>query len=153
MTGWRGEHTRHVAAMVRRVAEPQLSAAGCARLGGGGIDEVEASAVFGGGGIDERAASAVRGGGGMAEHDSAVLGGGGIFDPERTGFFAPVTPPAPASITLWCAAPPPRDKRLARPSRFSWSLLQGSSDVQTTTRVRSPRNRSLANSSGSPERA
>ncbi|HXW88220.1 MAG TPA: MFS transporter, partial [Streptosporangiaceae bacterium] len=30
---------------------------------------------------------------------------------------------------------------------------QGSSEVQTTTRVRSPRNRSLANSSGSPDRA
>ena len=32
-------------------------------------------------------------------------------------------------------------------------MVSGSSEVQTTTRVRSPRNRSRANSSGSPERA
>ena len=54
-------------------------------LGGGGIGEHEASAVFGGGGMAEHEASAVTGGGGMEEQPCAVLGGGGIPDPERAG--------------------------------------------------------------------
>jgi hypothetical protein len=50
----------------------------CARLGGGGIGEHEASAVTGGGGIGEQV-TAVCGGGGTDEQDArAVAGGGGI---------------------------------------------------------------------------
>ena len=143
---------------------------GSAVLGGGGTDEQDASVVDGGGGIAEQDGSAVlggggmtdpdnnvRGGGGIAEQDSTVLGGGGIQDPERAGFFAPAEPSCPDSI------PPivrlirrqihgnrrPTPGKPATPDEHA----QGSSDVQTTTRVRSPRNRSRANSSGSPERA
>ena len=124
--------------------------------GGGGIAEHEVSTVFGGGGMADRD-NDVRGGGGIAEQDSAVAGGGGILDPERAGFFAPAEPSCPDSI------PPivrlirrqihgnrrPTPGKPATPDEHA----QGSSDVQTTTRVRSPRNRSRANSSGSPERA
>ena len=137
-------------------------------LGGGGTAEQDASVVDGGGGIAEQDGSAVlggggmtdpdnnvRGGGGIAEQDSAVLGGGGIQDPERAGFFAPADPVCPDSI------PPivrlirrqihgnrrPTPGKPATPDEHA----QGSSDVQTTTRVRSPRNRSRANSSGSPD--
>ena len=71
-------------------------------LGGGGIGEHEASAVFGGGGIGEHEASAVTGGGGIAEQSIAVLGGGGIFDPERAGrrALADTASPALDSISL-----------------------------------------------------
>ena len=51
-------------------------------LGGGGIGEHEASAVFGGGGMAEH-------GGGIEEQPCAVLGGGGIPDPELAGRRAP----------------------------------------------------------------
>jgi hypothetical protein len=54
-------------------------------LGGGGIAEHEARAVFGGGGIAEQDDSAVFGGGGTAEQDaSAVRGGGGMAGREAT---------------------------------------------------------------------
>ena len=128
-------------------------------FGGGGIDEHEASAVAGGGGIAEHEASEVRGGGGIAEQVTAVLGGGGITDPERARLCAPATPPAPDSIRLMVRRLLPRCKHSFRgriaPSapRPPSPRTYGSSDVQTTTRVRSPRNRSRANSSGSPERA
>jgi hypothetical protein len=133
--------------------------------GGGGIAEHEASAVAGGGGIAEQEASEVRGGGGIAEQVTAVLGGGGITDPERAGLRAPATPLAPDSILSMVRRHPfiPQApfSGVRRPSPHPpgcvpsgcWSRTYGSSDVQTTTRVRSPRNRSLANSSGSPERA
>ena len=52
-------------------------------LGGGGIDEHEASAVTGGGGTFEHEASAVAGGGGTAEHEASAVTGGGIA--ERPG--------------------------------------------------------------------
>ena len=125
--------------------------------GGGGIAERESSAVFGGGGIAEQEASVVAGGGGIAEQDSAVVGGGGICDPERAGIFAPAEPSCPDSI-------PPIVRLIRRQIHGNRRRTpgkpappdehaQGSSDVHTTTRVRSPRNRSRANSSGSPERA
>ena len=72
-------------------------------LGGGGIEEHEASAVFGGGGTAEQDASAVTGAGGIAEHEaSAVTGGGGIPDPGRAGRPAPADAAwlAPDSISL-----------------------------------------------------
>jgi hypothetical protein len=67
----------------------------CAMLGGGGIGEHEASAVFGGGGMAEH-------GGGIEEQPCAVLGGGGIPDPERAGRRAPADAAllAPDSISL-----------------------------------------------------
>jgi hypothetical protein len=137
-------------------------------LGGGGIAEQE-SAVLGGGGMADPD-RAVRGGGGIREQDSAVLGGGGMNDPERAGLPAsasaycqtgldvrPSSSPrssspghaalAPDSMSSWCAG--------TGPGSIPWppQISSGSSEVHTTTRVRSPRNRSLANSSGSPERA
>ena len=71
-------------------------------LGGGGIEEHEASAVFGGGGTAEQEDSAVTGGGGIGEQPSAVLGGGGISDPERAGrrALADAASLAPDSISL-----------------------------------------------------
>jgi hypothetical protein len=138
--------------------------------GGGGTTEQEVSAVRGGGGIAEQEASAVLGGGGMADPDSAVLGGGGMNEPERAGLNAPAGPyrpagkdimpssspssssagcaaPASDSMSSWCAG----TGRSSRPQHLQMS--SASSEVHTTTRVRSPRNRSRANSSGSPERA
>ena len=156
------------------IADPDSAVAG-----GGGTTEQEASAVLGGGGIAEQEASEVRGGGGMAdpdsavlggggmaEQDSAVLGGGGMNDPERAGLNAPLGPyrpgekemspsssprsssaASPNSMPSWCADTGPA----SRPQRLQ--ISSASSEVHTTTRVRSPRNRSRANSSGSPERA
>ena len=71
-------------------------------LGGGGIGEHEASAVFGGGGMAEHEASAVTGGGGIGEQPCAVLGGAVIPDPERAGRRAPADAAllAPDSISL-----------------------------------------------------
>ena len=136
-------------------------------VGGGGIAEQDDRAVLGGGGTAEQDAGAIAGAGGIAEHVNAVLGGGGISDPERTRLFAPVTRYAPDSMKLWCVAtlpatssPPPSVSMIVGSSGQIAPLgsvimvrPQGSSDVQTTTRVRSPRNRSRANSSGSPDRA
>ena len=136
-------------------------------LGGGGIAEQEASRVRGGGGMADPD-RAVRGGGGIAEQDSAVLGGGGINDPERSGLDAPADSLRPGTPADRAALAPDSILpivRLGGRVGKSWpAALQdvdgpgvhvssASSEVHTTTRVRSPRNRSLANSSGSPERA
>jgi hypothetical protein len=141
-------------------------------FGGGGTAEQDVSAVAGGGGIAEHEEREVLGGGGIAEQDSAVDGGGGIHDPERAGFFAPATPSCPDSIPpimrlipshhhpLLASAPPHRGNFMIVDSFGLYTVVSahdhevaGMSEVQTTTRVRSPRNRSRANSSGSPERA
>jgi hypothetical protein len=84
----------------------------------------------------EQSVSAWLGGGGMAEQSSAVLGGGGITEHD-TAFMSNSIP-----IML-------RRIRPLRPDQ----IPPASSEVHITTRVRSPRNRSRANSSGSPDRA
>ena len=104
-------------------------------LGGGGIGELESSLWLGGGGIAVQS-SAWLGGGGIAVQSSARLGGGGIGEHD--------TSLASDSILLCCAVPGPGVQPQIPPA---------SSEVHTTTRVRSPRNRSRANSSGSPDRA
>ena len=103
-------------------------------LGGGGMAE-RSRAWLGGGGMAERP-SAWLGGGGIAEQSSAVLGGGGITEHDAVSVSD--------SILLCCS--------WARP-RVQTQIPPASSEVHTTTRVRSPRNRSRANSSGSPDRA
>ena len=129
--------------------------------------------MVGGGGMAEHDDSAVVGGGGMAEHeDSAVAGGGGMNDPERIGLLSrrPRIQPSRdrhqailearvrvrtelhtvngAPLTRFRQSPGARFLTGTPPLHSP-----GSSEVHITTRVRSPRNRSLANSSGSPERA
>ena len=104
-------------------------------LGGGGILELESSLWLGGGGIAVQS-SAWLGGGGITVQSSAWLGGGGIAEHD--------TSLASDSILLCCAVPGPGVQSQIPPA---------SSEVHTTTRVRSPRNRSRANSSGSPDRA
>ena len=90
---------------------------------------------LGGGGIAVRC-SAWLGGGGIAVRSSAWLGGGGIAEHD--------TSRASDSILLMLRLPGPGVQPQIPPA---------SSEVHTTTRVRSPRNRSRANSSGSPDRA
>ena len=149
-------------------------------VGGGGITDPD-SAVLGGSGISEPD-KAVLGGGGIAEQEeSAVLGGGGITGPPGPKSrwdvsqvqLAGELSNSKSGGESWpiSSAPKPADQaalapisilpivRLARQFRnrprggnFP-QLSSGSPDVHTTTRVRSPRNRSRANSSGSPERA
>jgi hypothetical protein len=80
--------------------------------------------------------SARLGGGGIAVQSSAWLGGGGIAEHD--------TSLASDSILLMLRRPRPDVQSQIPPA---------SSEVHTTTRVRSPRNRSRANSNGSPDRA
>ena len=72
----------------------------------------------------------------MAEQSSAVLGGGGITEHDTVFMSDSILP-------------------MLRPRRplVQHQIPPASSEVHTTTRVRSPRNRSRANSSGSPDRA
>ena len=118
-------------------------------LGGGGIGELESSLWLGGGGIGELESSLWLGGGGIAVQSSAWLGGGGIAVQSSArlgggGIGEHDTSLASDSILLCCAVPGPGVQPQIPPA---------SSEVHTTTRVRSPRNRSRANSSGSPDRA
>jgi hypothetical protein len=155
-----------------------MTEADCAVLGGGGIVEQDESAVLGGGGMTDPD-SAVLGGGGIAEQDeSAVQGGGGITGPpspksrwdvsqvQLTGELSTsrsggesalksADQPALAPISILLIVrlarrfrnrPGGKNKKPGQPS-------SASPEVHSTIRVRSPRNRSLANSSGSPERA
>ncbi len=151
---------------------------GSAVAGGGGMLEQVGSAVTGGGGMLEQVGSAIAGGGGMLEHDravgggggitdraSAVFGGGGIIEAERSGlsapghvYFRPSVNASPSSSPESSASHASDSIHLmVRPTaRFRNPRCQmspGSSEVHRTMRVRSPRNRSRANSSGSPERA
>jgi hypothetical protein len=80
--------------------------------------------------------SAWLGGGGIAEQSSLWLGGGGITEHD-TAFV---------SDSIFLMLRP-------RPAPCPAQIPPASSDVHITTRVRSPRNRSRANSSGSPDRA
>src|SRR5208282_3244024 len=126
-------------------------------LGGGGMAE-QSSAWLGGGGMAEQS-SAWPGGCVLPGQSSAWLGGGGIT--EHDTVFAS------DSIPLWCALPgpasrlrsrPPVQRSTPRPSDparpvHDAQIPPASSEVHTTSRVRSPRNRSRANSSGSPDRA
>jgi len=105
-------------------------------LGGGGIAVQLASAWLGGGGIAVQLASAWLGGGGIAEQSSAVLGGGGITEHDTALMSDSILPMLRRHM-------PPRPDQIP----------PASSEVHITTRVRSPRNRSRANSSGSPDRA
>jgi len=147
--------------------------------GGGGIAEQD-SAVLGGSGISDPD-SAVLGGGGMAEQDeSAVQGGGGITGPpspksrwdvsqvqlagelsnsksggESSAALRPADLAAFAPMSILPIVRLARrfrnrpSEKLNKPDQLS----SASPEVHSTTRVRSPRNRSLANSNGSPERA
>jgi hypothetical protein len=149
------------------IAEHEASAV----LGGGGMTDPD-SEVRGGGGIAEQLSTAP-GGGEMNDSERARLSA-----PVRMYCTASVnvspssSPGSPAalatnSIPPWCAAhpvsgtPPPRQAPASRTppplprlrSRPGFHGLRQMSEVQMTTRVRSPRNRSRANSSGSPERA
>jgi hypothetical protein len=151
---------------------------GSAVQGGGGITDPD-SAVLGGSGISDPD-SAVLGGGGIAEQDeSAVQGGGGMtgspspksrWDVSQVQLTGELSNSRSGPVS---SALRPTDQaalapifilpivRLARRFRNRpggkikkpGQLSSASPDVHTTTRVRSPRNRSLANSSGSPERA
>jgi hypothetical protein len=146
---------------------------GSAVTGGGGIIEQDGSAVSGGGGITEQVGSAVTGGGGILEQDKAVDGGGGITDPpspgdtidaERSELSAPGHEYFRTSVNASPSASPessashasdPIPLMVRPPARFRnppFQISAGRSGVQMTMRVRSPRNRSRANSSGSPER-
>jgi hypothetical protein len=128
-------------------------------VSGGGVTTERPSAVSGGGGIAEHDSSAVTGGGGITDPDSAVLGGGGnpaVHAPNSiTPWCAPrpipATPPAPTGAS-GLATPRLGASRVPLATTSLW-ITQVSSEVHTTTRVRSPRNRSRANSSGSPDRA
>jgi len=134
-----------------------------AMLGGGGITEHD-SLVVGAAGIAVPD-SAMLGGGGIAVPDSAMLGGGGTTGRERTSSSASpaVTDPIlPGSIPLMLRpAPrphksslvPPRQRGQKRHQTAVPHMSPASSEVHITTRVRSPRNKSRANSSGSPDRA
>ena len=95
----------------------------------------QSSAWLGVGGIAVRS-RAWLGGGGIAVRSSSWLGGGGIAEHD--------TALVSNSILIML-----RRVRPLRPAQIS----PASSEVHTTTLVRSPRNRSRANSSGSPDRA
>jgi hypothetical protein len=155
-----------------------MTEADSAVLGGGGIAEQDESTVLGGGGISDPD-SAVLGGGGIAEQDeSAVQGGGGITGPSsrksrcdvsqvqltgelsssRSGGEGALTSADRAALAPNSILPIVRLARRFRnrPSgkiKKPGQLSSASPEVHSTIRVRSPRNRSLANSSGSPERA
>ena len=131
-------------------------------LGGGGI-AVQVSDVRGAVGMAEHDTE-VLGGGGIAEHSRSVQGGGGITGPGRVTSISPMLRLPGASVTAaaekFSRQPMkinfPNDPWFPRTPEQPAPLPQmspASSDVQTTTRVRSPRNRSRANSSGSPDRA
>jgi hypothetical protein len=138
-------------------------------LGGGGIAEQDRS-WLGGGGIADRGRSWL-GGGGMTEQDRSWLGGGGITEPARVVLLALNS--IELMLRLFGRSVTAAAEEFSRPPLTSINLPNGSwfhalghwirprsahmfpasSDVHTTTLVRSPRNRSRANSSGSPERA
>jgi len=128
-------------------------------LGGGGI-AVQVSFVRGDVGMAEHDTE-VLGGGGIAEHSRSVLGGDGITEPGRVAFISPMVRLPAGSVTAAAEEfpaealiGPAEPLRTLLPHRAPLPQMSpASSDVQTTTRVRSPRNRSRANSSGSPDRA
>ena len=144
-----------------------LGAAGIAEqssamLGGGGM-AVHDTPVVGGGGIAEQE-SAMLGVGGIAVPDSAMFGGGGTTGRERASSSASleVTDPfLPGSIPNAASSPRPHKSSWSRPHNVDRNprptaaphMSPASSEVHITTRVRSPRNKSRANSSGSPDRA
>jgi hypothetical protein len=149
-------------------------------LGGGGMAEQEASVVRGGGGIADPDRAVTGGGGGITDPERA--GPPARADPNCPAGLGTsrLSMAVSARNSASCAALVPNSiPSILRPIRpFGNPLrphpprgfmivarmgqivsLSGhdhesvSSDVQTITRVRSPRNRSRAYSSGSPERA
>jgi hypothetical protein len=153
---------------------------GSAVLGGGGMADPD-NEVRGGGGMAEQA-SAVLGGGGIMATERAGLSALARTTCPASAIARPSSSPAsdhaPDSIPSILQRirlfgnprtkprHPPRSRVFMIVSSFGRYLSQSAhdhetagpsrdqmSEVQTTTRVRSPRNRSRANSSGSPERA
>jgi hypothetical protein len=143
---------------------------GSAVTGGGGIAEQVGSAVTGGGGMLEQD-KAVDGGGGITDPPSTVPGDDDNTGAERSVLSASgheyfrtsvnASPSAsPESSASRASDPIPlmvrplvRFRNPPFPGPRHRQPSPGISEVHMTMRVRSPRNRSRANSSGSPERA